>query len=109
LCLQHSCPAPSFRFALLRSFLSSTLAPLAGGSPHNVRKPFRYTSLFAAIFPTLAHGCLTCAFFFSYPQLVCNLKNNLVIRLSLTFYIFVIVFFICQFNIKYYHIFILLT
>jgi hypothetical protein len=35
------------------------LAPLAGGSPHNVRKSFRCTPFIAAVFLTLAQGCFT--------------------------------------------------
>lgn len=36
-----------------------TLAPLAGGSPHSVRKPLRFTALFAATSHRTAQGCFT--------------------------------------------------
>lgn len=47
-CFQHSCKPPSFVGLCLHQLLRTR-----NGSTHSVRKPFRFTSLFAA---TLAHA-----------------------------------------------------
>ena len=65
LCFQHSSSSHSFRYTSFRAPCLTPLLHSQSARTHIVRKPFRYTSLFAANFPSLAHGCFTCFCFLS--------------------------------------------